>query len=294
MRWALVPSVPVLIAAAGCGGGARGALTVSGTAEVTEVRVASVLPGRLVLVPLQEGQPVKKGDVVFVLDTADLIARREVADAVVNQASAAWDVARSQKQTAEEQVVYVEKEYKRIEGLAASGSVSGRDLSAAENQQTLARAALRTATQALDTAAAAKKQAESARAAIDVSLSEARVLSPIDGVVLSRLREPGEVVTPGGAVAILGDVSRPWVRVYVPVTRLGEVKIGGSAKVSTDGGDRFDATVVHVADQAEFTPRDVQTPEERVKQVFSVKLDVQDREGRLKAGMPVDVTFTKS
>src|SRR4051812_48271002 len=115
-------ALAIFVVLAGCTGGARGALTVSGTAEVTEVRVASVLPGRLALVPLQEGQPVKKGDVIFVLDTADLIARREVADAVVNQASAAYDVARSQKQTAEEQVAYVEKEYKRIEGLAASGS----------------------------------------------------------------------------------------------------------------------------------------------------------------------------
>src|SRR5207248_8950911 len=117
--------------------------------------------------------------------------------------------------------------------------------------------------------------------------------APIGGVVLSRLREPGEVVTPGGVVVVLGDLSKPWVRVYLPVTRLAEVKVGDAAEVRTDakGAAELHGTVTHVADQAEFTPRDVQTPEERVKQVFAVKVDVKDSSGRLKAGMPVDVNF---
>jgi HlyD family secretion protein len=281
----------LLSAAASCTGGSGGPLTVSGTAEATTVRISSVLPGRIAAIDVDEGRPVKAGDVLFALDTVDLDARRAVAEAALAQGEAAIAVAKSQAASADDQVAYVEKEFKRIEGLAATGAVSARDLSNADNLRTQARNARRTAGEALAAAQAARGSAAANLDAVKVAITQATVRAPIDAVVLERLREPGEVVTAGGAVLLLGDLAHPWVRVFVPVTRLAEVKLGESAKVTLDSGESFAATVTNIADQAEFTPRDVQTPDERVKQVFAVKLSVEDGTQRLKPGMPVDVRF---
>ena len=286
MRRALLLAV-VPIAAAACG--SRGSWTLSGTAEVTEVRMSSVIPGRLAVVAVDEGAEVKAGDVLFVLDTSDLAARRALAQAQVAQADAALSVARSQAAQADVQVDYADKEFKRAQSMAAAGAASDQKLSAAENAKNAAHAALDTAHQALDVAAATRRQAAAALGPIDVAIGEARVVSPIDGIVLSRLHEPGEVLAPGGVVVVLADLGKPWVRVFVPVTRLGDVKVGEPAMVRTDAGEKFDGTVTWISGQAEFTPKDVQTPEERVKQVFAVKVSVTDPAGRLKPGMPVDV-----
>jgi len=284
-------TVFLLLSGAACTGGAGGPLVVSGTVEATEVRVASVIPGRLVSVAAEEGRTVKAGDVLFTIDTLDLDAKKRIAEAAVAQADAAIAVAKSQAASADDQVAFVEREYKRIEGLAATGAVSARDLASAENLRTQARNARRTAGEGLAAAQAARGQAGANLEAVGVALTQATVRAPIDAVVLERLREPGEVVTPGGAVALLGDLAHPWVRVFVPVGRLANVKLGETASVRLDSGESFKATVTHIADRAEFTPRDVQTPDERVKQVFAVKLSVEDDSRALKPGMPVDVHF---
>ena len=283
----------LFLSAASCTGSSSGPLTVSGTVEATEIRVASVLPGRLASVEAEEGRTVKAGDVLFSIDTVELVAKRKIAEAAVAQTEATIAVAKSQAASADDQVAFVEREYKRIEGLAATGAVSARDLASAENLRTQARNARRTAGEGLAAAQAARAQAGANLDAVAVALDQAVVHAPIDSVVLERLREPGEVVTPGGAVALLGDLAHPWVRVFVPVGRLAGVKLGESASVHLDSGESFQATVTHIADRAEFTPRDVQTPEERVKQVFAVKLSVEDDSRALKPGMPVDVRFGK-
>lgn len=280
-----------LTAAAACTDGSSGPLAVSGTIEATEVRVASVLPGRLAAVQAEAGRVVKTGDVLFSIDTVELAARRTIAEASLKQADAAIAVSKSQAASADDQVAFMEKELKRIEGLAASGAVSARDLASAENLRTQARNARRTAGEAFTAAQATRALAAANLDAVGVALEQATVRAPIDAVVLERLREPGEVVTAGGAVALLGDLAHPWVRVFVPVTRLADVKLGGPATVRLDSGESFKAIVTHIADRAEFTPRDVQTSEERVKQVFAVKLSVEDETQRVKPGMPVDVHF---
>lgn len=282
------------IALGACHRGATEPLVVSGTAELTEVHVGSVLPGRIAAIAADEGTAVKAGESLFTLDTSDIDARRAVANASVAQATAAVQVAEAQRKAAQTQADFAEREYQRAEELAKTNAISDRDRSAAENARNIARAQLRTATQAAEQAQAAKKAAEANLAAVGVTLGQATVDAPIDGVVLRRLREPGEVITPGAAVVVLADPSRPWVRVFVPVTRLAEVKLGEKATVHTDavaGANAFPAKVTWISEEAEFTPRDVQTPEERVKQVFAVKLEVTDTKGALKAGMPVDVSF---
>jgi len=146
--------------------------------------------------------------------------------------------------------------------------------------------------------AAAQAQVEVARGALEVIQAQVAKLvisAPSDGVVLTRSAEPGEVLVPGAPLLTLVRMDNLTITVYVPENRYGEVSLGEAATVTVDSfpGETFEATVVRIADQAEFTPRNVQTEEGRSTTVFAVELSVANPEGRLKPGMPADVDFSR-
>jgi multidrug resistance efflux pump len=155
------------------------------------------------------------------------------------------------------------------------------------------RAALQQAIFAADQAYLAVAQAEASLALIDVQIGKLTVTAPADGVILTRNIEPGEVIASSVAVMTLGRLDSLTITVYIPEDRYGELSLGQSATVSVDSfpGETFTASVIHIADQAEFTPRNVQTVEGRKSTVFAIKLQVQEPDGKLKPGMPADVTF---
>jgi HlyD family secretion protein len=140
----------------------------------------------------------------------------------------------------------------------------------------------------------ARVQAETQLRSIDLKLGDAIVRSPVDAVVLTNSVESGEVIVPGVAVMMLGNVERMTITVYLPENKYGQVSVGDSASVEVDSfpGDSFSADVVRIADQAEYTPRNVQTEEERQTTVYAVELRVHDPDGKLKPGMPADVVFS--
>lgn len=170
-------------------------------------------------------------------------------------------------------------------------------------QQTGAEAPTVTASQrALDQAKASVaqaqnsvKQAQANLDLVDAQIAKTTVAAPVDGVVLTRAGEPGSVVNAGGTVLTLGRLDELTITVYVPEDRVGEVALGQAASVTVDSfpGNTFSATVTYISDQAEFTPRNVQTVEGRKNTVFAVKLKLADTTGSLKPGMPADVSFGK-
>jgi HlyD family secretion protein len=115
----------------------------------------------------------------------------------------------------------------------------------------------------------------------------------MDGVILTRNVESGEFVQPGAVALAMADLNNMTITVYVPEDRYGQITLGQQADVSVDSfpGEVFTAKVIHVADQAEFTPRNVQTVEGRSSTVYAIKLKVTDSDGKLKIGMPADVIF---
>ncbi|MBE2237615.1 MAG: efflux RND transporter periplasmic adaptor subunit [Caldilineaceae bacterium] len=125
------------------------------------------------------------------------------------------------------------------------------------------------------------------------SSSRERVLALIDGVVLYRSVEPGEVAAPGAPLIIVGDLDHMTLTVYVPEDRYGQIMLGESYPVTVDSfpTEVFTGTVSHIADRAEFTPRNVQTTDSRRTTVFAIKLELAPSEGKLKPGMPADVNF---
>lgn len=139
----------------------------------------------------------------------------------------------------------------------------------------------------------AVSQAEANLAVLDAQLAKLTVAAPADGVVLTRSVEPGEVVNPGSVILTLANLADLTLTVYIPEDRYGEVTLGATVEVTVDSfpGETFSATVVSISDRAEFTPRNVQTVEGRKTTVFAIKLRLDDPEGKLKPGMPADVTF---
>jgi multidrug resistance efflux pump len=146
---------------------------------------------------------------------------------------------------------------------------------------------------AVSQAGAAVAQAEAELATLEVQLDKLTVTAPMDAVVITHGLEPGEVAIAGGAVMTLGKLDSLTITVYAPEDRYGQIRLGEVATVSVDSfpGETFRATVSRIADQAEFTPRNVQTEEGRRTTVFAVDLQLEDPHGKLKPGMPADVRF---
>ncbi|MCX7609266.1 MAG: efflux RND transporter periplasmic adaptor subunit, partial [Anaerolineales bacterium] len=161
---------------------------------------------------------------------------------------------------------------------------------------TAAQASLNQAVEAARQAQLAIAQAEASLALLDAQIAKLTVVAPADGVILTRSIQPGEVVSPGATALKLGRLNDLTITVYIPEDRYGQLSLGQAASVTVDSfpGKTFQAVIVHIADQAEFTPRNVQTVEGRSSTVYAIRLRVQDPEGKLKPGMPADVRFSPS
>ena len=119
-------------------------------------------------------------------------------------------------------------------------------------------------------------------------MRDATITSPLDGVVTEKIAEPGELLQVGSALCVVTDLASAWLTVYVPEADLGRLRIGQDASVVTDGGQSRTGQVTFVASQAEFTPRNVQTKDERVKLVYRVKIGLDNTDGLFKPGMPAE------
>jgi HlyD family secretion protein len=304
-------------------------LKASGTIEATQYVIAPEIAGRVIEVAADEGEAVTAGQALVKLDPSLLNAQRTQAEAAYNAANntalaaaANLDLLTSgptAEQLAVSQTV-VDKAQLAVDALqqsyddlpeAAKDSANGKQL---QQQLDQAKATLANAQaqynlvkaganpKQIDAAQAqadaARSQADAAQAAlgvIDVQLTKLTVSAPAAGTVLSRAVEPGSVALPGSTMLVIADLTQLQITVYIPEDRYGSIKLGETATVTVDSvpGETFTATVIHIADHAEFTPRNVQTAEGRKTTVYAIKLSIDNPEGKLKPGMPADVAFGK-
>lgn len=311
----LLALVPVLAA---CGGGdPDGVLRASGTVEVTEVRVAARTPGELRRLDVDEGSRVEAGDTLGVVDHDLLALQVRQAEAGVEAAAARLDLlrrgaraedvaqARAHVEQAAIALAQAREDAARFRALAETGSVTTKQRDDAETRLALAEVQHEAAQQALrkledltrpEELRAAAAQLRQAEASVDVlrrQVEDAYLVAPIGGTVIEKVAEPGELVAAGTPVVTLADLSRAYLRIYVPETELGRVRPGQSVAIYTDTyPDRpLEGRVTFIAPEAEFTPKNVQTREERVKLVYEVKIDVPNPDGVLKPGMYADAVL---
>lgn len=291
-----------------------GALRVSGNIEVTDVEVSFRMPGRVATRPASEGMPIAAGAVVATLDTSELeheIAARD-ADVAAARAQLAELESGSRRQEIEQARAAVRQaqaesdrwiaDYARQRELYGKKVISQRELEASETAAQTARERVVQARQTValleegprpETKQAARarvQQAGQAGAALRTRLADATLVSPLSGVVIAKHVEPGEHVTDGAPVVTIGDLDRVWMRGYVDETDLGRIRVGQRVDVRTDTfpGKSYPGVITWISEQAEFTPKSVQTEKERVKLVYRLKIDIPNPSHELKPGMPAD------
>jgi len=298
------------------GGDGRSAVTASGTVEATEARLGFQAGGRVLRVLAREGDEVRNGDTLAVLDAAELAARRDQAAAQLRGARARLREmergfrteeiaqARAARDAAVQRLTDAERDLVRVRRLYEGGAVSREALDKAELAREVAASQADQAREQLtlletgprveqiEAQRAQVAQGEGALRAADATLANTVILAPFGGVVTVRHHEPGETVAPGAAVLTVMNPDDRWVRVYIQEDRVGAVALGTAVTITSDTYPDRDYTgeVSFIASEAEFTPKNVQTTEERVKLVFAVKVRITgDTDQELKPGMPADV-----
>ena len=235
--------------------------------------------GRVQKIFAREGQALKAGDVIVQLDAAELPAQRDLAKAQVQ--AAMRDV-----ESQEAQLQFLRADAKRQQELLRNKTVS-------PNEAERAASASNAQEKTVESAQMRVAQAKANLAQIESQLNEMQVVAPGDTILEILSVKVGDVLPPNREVATLIVPNYLWVRVYVPQPWLGFIKIGDEVRARVDSyrNEEFRGTIEQINRQAEFTPRNVQTVEDRVRQVFGVKVRLENREDKLRAGMSVDITF---
>lgn len=300
---------------------------VSGQVEATEVHVAAQVPGRILAFQVSEGQRVERGAPLVTLDTVDAelaLARaqadRDQANAQlrllragsrpedIRQAEAQVSSAAADAAAAAADLAAAEQDVQRFESLLAANSgsrkqrddaVARRDVArprqaAAEQRVVAAREVVRrfqsgARPEEIQAAEARVAAATAQLAILEKAIADAAVAAPISGIVTETIADVGELVSPRAPLLILTDLDHAWANVYVDEPLVPRLRVGQTATLFTDaGGNGITGTISYISDRAEFTPRNVQTAEDRSKLVYRVKIAVDNAAGVLKTGMPVE------
>lgn len=289
----------------------------SGTVEVTQVQLAPLAGGRIEELAIDESDHVKKGQFIARLSLDGADDEVKMAEAALAAAKAQLeelrngfrkeDVSKAKAELAARKVQYEQalRDEKRFAALAADGVVAARDaelyaeaskasynaMQAASDQVRLLENGMRP--EQISAAEANVARAESAYQRAKTLIGYKELYSPADGVVLTKNYQVGDVVNAGAAIATLGDMNDCWVKLYIPSTQLGLIKLGAKCSVYVDPFPKraFEATVTEVNQQAEYNPRMSLTQNERANMVFWIKISIKDTEGVIKPGMPADVTI---
>jgi HlyD family secretion protein len=295
------------------------AIEASGTIEATSVQVSSKSSGEILHLDAGEGTRVKKGSLLAIIDHSTLDIQLGQARSGVDLARAQLDLltngargedlaqAKEALNQAEETLRSSREDLARMESLLESGAATKKQRDDAQTRQTNAQAQANAADQALrklqnfarpeDVKAALARvdQAVYSTRLLEKSIQDATVRAPVDGVVTERLVEEGELAAPGAGLFVITNLDSVKLTIYVPETDLGNIRLGEQAAISIDShtGSSYPGTVTWISPLAEFTPRDIQTKDERVKLVYAVRIEIANPSGIFKSGMPADAALPR-
>ncbi|WP_153115484.1 HlyD family secretion protein [Rhodocyclus tenuis] len=270
-----------------------GFVSASGRLEATEVDVATKIAGRLVALKVREGDSVQAGDIVGEFDAVDVDAQLRAAQAQVLQAQETVREAHAGVRKSESDAVLAGRTLARSQELVQRGFVSGDRLDRDRSAQDGATAALSAARVRVAEAEAGVASAVARADSLRATVGETTLKAPITGRVLYRLAEPGEVLAAGGKALTLLDLGDVYINVFLPANDAGRITIGSEARIVADAwpDELVPAHVSFVSPSAQFTPREVETRNEREKLMFRVRLKVdpawlQAKAQRINVGMP--------
>ncbi|AFN74183.1 secretion protein HlyD [Melioribacter roseus P3M-2] len=301
----------------GCNENGKNSIVESGTIESTEALISSQVSGRIIDLLKDEGERVKRGDTLCIIDTTSYKLQLNQAEAALKIAEAQLSLlkngARKEDIKQAEEVLKqaaanfnsAKTDFERIKNLFDTGAVNKKQLDDAETRYQIMAAQYNSAKENLtklknitrpEEIKQAEANVEKARASVDLlkkSLNDCFVVSPIDGFVVKKFIEKGETVTMLSALFKVSDLSKVKMSVYIPETDLPKIKLGQKVDVTVDAyPDRtFEGRIIYISPEAEFTPKNIQTRDERTKLVFEVKIEIPNPEFVLKTGIPADATI---
>ena len=307
---ALVLATAVLAA---CGGDSDdGRIFASGHVEATEVLISTRVAGTLEHLGVDEGTSVEVDQEIARVDTVDerLALESAQADLALAQAELNLRLAGAREEDileakaglvkAEADLAGAARDLERMDGLLAAGSGTTKSRDDARTRHDVAAAAVQASRERLRRLEAGSRPEEIAAARARVQAAEARIaqvaqqiedaviLSPVTGVVTRRLSEQGELLAPGTGIVVVTDLAGAWLNAFIPAPDLGRIRLGQEAAVLTDDGQTRTGRVSFIATQAEFTPKNVQTRDERIRLVFRIKVALDNADGLFKPGMPAE------
>jgi HlyD family secretion protein len=265
-----------------------------GNFEATEVTVAAEVGGRLLAFTLEEGDRLEKGAPVGMVDTVPLLLERQTLLARRAAAASKAKEASSNIAALEVQSAIADRELARTERLIKQAAATAQQQDRAEREARVAREQLAGAHSARSSADQEVAAAAAQVAQLDDRLSRSRIVSPQDGTVLARYVEAGEFVQQGQPLFKLASLDSLTFRAYVSNAQLSQLRLNQEVRVGVDRADtiaQLPGRIVWIASAAEFTPTPIQTRDERADQVYAVKIRVSNSEGRLRIGMPGELTL---
>ena len=262
----------------------------SGTLEATVVDVAPLIAGRVLDARAQEGQKVRGGDTLIVLDTDVIRLERERTAARRETIAAQRAQATHMLKLARRRLALAETTLSRIQALVTQGSATQQQLDEAGTQRDIAADEVASARDQIAVLEANDKELSASLAVYDRQIQEGVILAPISGTVLVKNLEVGEVTIPGVMGFRLADLETLELRVYLEVQDLDRVNLDQRLEVLVDAlpDEVIEGTVSWISSEAEFTPKNVQTRDARAQLVYAVKLRIANRDGRLHIGMPAE------
>lgn len=281
----------------GCGNG-NGKYDATGTFESEEVIVSSEAMGKLVRFDVDEGAQLKQNQIVGVIDTLQLYLKKKQLEASVKAVLSKQPDVATQLAALQEQIKTAEIEKKRVENLVKSNAATTKQLDDVNAQLEVLNKQYN-ATKSSLTITKQGLQSETFPLQIQIEqindqLSKSRIINPVDGVVLTRYTKQNEVTATGKALYKIADLSEMTLRAYVNGNQLGQIKLGQKVKVFVDKGEseqkEMSGEIYWVSSKAEFTPKTIQTKDERANLVYAIKVRVKN-DGYLKIGMYGEVKF---
>jgi HlyD family secretion protein len=265
----------------------------SGTMEATEVMLSSKSAGTIVKLAVHEGDRVRKGEVVALIDSEKVVLQERQLLAGIEELRLNMINARRGADLAKESLDNVNKKYGRIHALRQTGSATQQQYEDVENGLKAAQTQYDNAVTSLQALQARNAQLQAQLGLVRSQLSDTRVVSPVDATVVETFVEEGELARPAGPIANLADLLHMWVKIYITEKELGQIRLSGQARlfITSRPDQAFPGQITWISPKAEFTPKNVQTKEARADLVYAVKISVENPDGALKIGMPVDVVI---
>ncbi len=265
-----------------------------GNFETTEVTVSAEVAGKIQSLQVTEGQTLQQGQYVGLIDTTQLYLRKQQLQAQARTIQSRSPGVTSQVAVLLEQKRNAEKELKRFQALAQEGAATQKQVDDLQAQVTVLERQIQSAQTQQDPLVSEQQMIQTQIAQIEEQLQDAKIQAPITGRVLLKIAEPGEMATTGTPLFRMASLDTLHLKVYISGSQLAHVKLGQEAEIlidsSADAYKKLSGTVAWISDQAEFTPKVIQTKDERVDLVYAVKVRVPN-DGSLKIGMPGEINF---